>query len=193
MLADSAISGTPISATLSASTRVVLTGKSICAAMRSAASVQLPADSVVLVSTSSLCSRPEGTSPRISASNSTAYSYGVETIAQHYQFGRVRLPYKRNTTGFALSMELIREVTNYPHFRTDDQVMAHTIGWDESVRSKVEELMERLPEDLRTRYPTPEAIAALYISKFALDVSAIQIAQLNERMGAMEKAMRGER
>ncbi len=50
---------------------------------------------------------------------------GVDSIRQHYQFGRVRLPYKRNSDGFNLTRRLIQEVTTYPHGRTDDIVMAH--------------------------------------------------------------------
>ncbi len=50
---------------------------------------------------------------------------GVETIREHYKFGRVRLPYKRNSQGHNCSHRLIDEVTVYPHGRTDDCVMAH--------------------------------------------------------------------
>ena len=50
---------------------------------------------------------------------------GVDSIRQHYQFGRVRLPYKRDSDGFILTRRLIAEVTTYPHGRTDDIVMAH--------------------------------------------------------------------
>lgn len=57
--------------------------------------------------------------------NKSDPDFGVETIAQHYQFGRVRLPYKRNSEGWVCSTKLIEEVTHYPHGRTDDQVMAH--------------------------------------------------------------------
>ncbi len=50
---------------------------------------------------------------------------GVDSIRQHYQFGRVRLPYKRDSDGFILTRRVIAEVTTYPHGRTDDIVMAH--------------------------------------------------------------------
>lgn len=50
---------------------------------------------------------------------------GVETIREHYKYGRVRLPYKRNSHGFNCSMNLIDELTTYPHGRTDDCVMAN--------------------------------------------------------------------
>lgn len=49
---------------------------------------------------------------------------GVETIAPHYRFGRVRLPYADEEARLA-SLKLIHEVTRYPHSRTDDCVMAH--------------------------------------------------------------------
>ncbi len=50
---------------------------------------------------------------------------GVDTIASHYKFGRIRLPYKRNSLGWAASTKLIWEVTHYPGGRTDDCVMMH--------------------------------------------------------------------
>ena len=50
---------------------------------------------------------------------------GVETIREHYKFGRVRLPYKRNSDGFNCSMKLIAELTTYPKGSTDDCVMAN--------------------------------------------------------------------
>lgn len=66
----------------------------------------------------------------------------------------------------------------------DEQAMARTIGWDEVVRPKVQALIDRLPLEIRVRYPTPEALAALYISKFALDVSAIHIADTASKDGS---------
>jgi hypothetical protein len=57
--------------------------------------------------------------------NKSDPEFGVQTIAPHYRFGRVRLPYKRNSDGFNCAMNLINEVTKYPHGRTDDCVMAH--------------------------------------------------------------------
>jgi len=55
--------------------------------------------------------------------NKSDATYGVETIAPHYRFGRVRLPWKNE--GKILSMKLVDEVTHYPYGRTDDCVMAH--------------------------------------------------------------------
>ena len=57
--------------------------------------------------------------------NKSDPEFGVETIRQHYKFGRVRLPYKRNSLGWTASMKLIDELTTYPKSRTDDCVMAH--------------------------------------------------------------------
>jgi len=54
--------------------------------------------------------------------NKSDADYGVETIAPHYRFGRVRLPYKNE--GKIISMKLIDEVTHYPYGRTNDCVMA---------------------------------------------------------------------
>jgi hypothetical protein len=59
----------------------------------------------------------------------------------------------------------------------EDQVMVRILAWDESVRPRVQALIDRLPEESRARYPTPEKIWALIISKYALDVSAIHIAE----------------
>lgn len=53
--------------------------------------------------------------------------------------------------------------------------MAHTIAWEESVRPEVQALIDQLPAELRARYPTPESLAALAISRHALEVSAIHI------------------
>ena len=63
--------------------------------------------------------------PHATHRNKSDAEYGVESIRQHYKFGRVRLPYKRNSDGFNKSRRLIDEVTRYPHGRTDDMVMSH--------------------------------------------------------------------
>ena len=63
--------------------------------------------------------------PHSTHKNKADPEFGVESIRQHYKFGRVRLPYKRNSQGFIASQRLIDEVTHYPHGRTDDCVMAH--------------------------------------------------------------------
>jgi hypothetical protein len=59
--------------------------------------------------------------------NKSDPEFGVQSIREHYKFGRVRLPYKRNSDGFVASMRLINELTTYPHGRTDDCVMANWI------------------------------------------------------------------
>lgn len=55
--------------------------------------------------------------------NKSDPEFGVETIAPHYRFGRVRLPYRNE--GKLISLKLIDEVTHYPFGRTNDCVMAH--------------------------------------------------------------------
>jgi hypothetical protein len=57
--------------------------------------------------------------------NKSDEEFGVWSIRQHYRFGRIRLPWKRNSQGFIMSRLLRSEVTTYPHGRTDDIVMAH--------------------------------------------------------------------
>lgn len=59
----------------------------------------------------------------------------------------------------------------------EDKTMAETIGWDERAGAEAQRLIERLPAEMQARYPTPGALAALFISKYALDVSAIQISE----------------
>jgi hypothetical protein len=51
---------------------------------------------------------------------------GVESIREHYKFGRKRLPFK-NGTSSAVGY-LITELTTYPHGKTDDCVMADWFG-----------------------------------------------------------------
>jgi hypothetical protein len=63
--------------------------------------------------------------PHSTHRNKSDPEFGVESIRQHYQFGSVRLPYKRDSEGWICSTRLINEVTHYPHGRTDDIVMAH--------------------------------------------------------------------
>ena len=58
--------------------------------------------------------------------NKTDREYGVETIAPHYRFGRVRLPWRNE--GRIISLKLVEEVTHYPYGRTDDCVMAQWFG-----------------------------------------------------------------
>ena len=60
--------------------------------------------------------------PHNTTSNKSDANYGVTTISQHWRFGRVRLMGKGE--GKVRSMQLIDEVTKYPHGRTDDCVMA---------------------------------------------------------------------
>ena len=60
--------------------------------------------------------------PHTTSRNKSDPQFGVETIAPHWRFGRVRLPGRGE--GKVVAMRLIDEVTKYPHGRTDDCVMA---------------------------------------------------------------------
>jgi hypothetical protein len=65
--------------------------------------------------------------PHTTARNKSDPAFGVETLAPHYEFGRVRLPYK-GTEGISRSGRLINEVTRYQKSganRSDDCIMAH--------------------------------------------------------------------
>jgi len=60
--------------------------------------------------------------PHSTNRNKTDDEYGVQMIAPHWEFGRIRLPFKR---GFNSPVRyLIDEVTTWPNGRTDDCVMA---------------------------------------------------------------------
>lgn len=61
--------------------------------------------------------------------------------------------------------------------RGEEQVSTQTIGWEETVRPQAQALLDGLPKELRARFPTPEQLAALFISKYVLDVSAIHISE----------------
>lgn len=56
--------------------------------------------------------------------NKADADFGVETIAPHYRYGRIRLPWG-DSPGRLASMKLIEEVTRWPEGRSDDEVMAH--------------------------------------------------------------------
>lgn len=60
--------------------------------------------------------------PHTTARNKSDPNYGVETIAPHWRYGRVRLPGRGE--GKVKSLHLIDEVRTYPQGRTDDCVMA---------------------------------------------------------------------
>lgn len=58
--------------------------------------------------------------------NKSDANFGVQSIAPHYRFGRVRLPGKQHgDMGRVASMKLVDEVTKWPEGSTDDCVMAH--------------------------------------------------------------------
>lgn len=50
---------------------------------------------------------------------------GVQSIASHYRYGRVRLPYRSDTKARLKIQKLIDELIRWPRGRTDDCVMAH--------------------------------------------------------------------
>jgi len=64
--------------------------------------------------------------PHDTTSNKSDDDYGVQTIAPHYRYGRIRLPYRAHgDMGFKISRFLVEEVCQWPDGTTDDCVMAH--------------------------------------------------------------------
>lgn len=57
--------------------------------------------------------------------NKTDAEFGVETIAPHYRFGRVRLPAGTGEAVRRVAGPLVDEVTRYPDSMTTDCIMAH--------------------------------------------------------------------
>lgn len=57
-------------------------------------------------------------------SNKHDPEFGVQTLAPHWKFGRVRLPGKNGNPGRPAAFKLIDEVTKWPEGSTDDCVMA---------------------------------------------------------------------
>lgn len=51
--------------------------------------------------------------------------FGIQAIAPHYRFGRVRLPGKQGNPGRLAAMKLVDEVTRWPEASTDDTILAH--------------------------------------------------------------------
>ena len=60
--------------------------------------------------------------PHTTGKNKSDNEFGVQTLAPHYRYGRIRLPASFDAKKRV--MALIDEVTKYPHGRTDDCVMA---------------------------------------------------------------------
>lgn len=58
-------------------------------------------------------------------SNKADPTLGVQSIASHYRYGRVRLPYSRVAEARGRMQYLIDELVRYPNGRTDDCVMGH--------------------------------------------------------------------
>lgn len=65
--------------------------------------------------------------PHTTHRNKSDPEFGVETIAPHYMFGRVRLPDKPRSQGAFKTMQLVNEVTKYGSQagKTTDLTMAH--------------------------------------------------------------------
>lgn len=57
--------------------------------------------------------------------NKSDEKFGVQTIAPHYRFGRVRLPGNKFDGSRHLIEPLVKEVTEWPNGMTDDCVMSH--------------------------------------------------------------------
>jgi hypothetical protein len=64
--------------------------------------------------------------PHSTGANKADPDYGVYTLAPHYEFGRVRIPYTDLAKTDAI--KLISEIKVYPNGRTDDTVMAQWFG-----------------------------------------------------------------
>lgn len=62
--------------------------------------------------------------PHSTMRNKSDPNFGVQTLAPHYESGRVRLPYKPNSMGRLDSLKLIQEVTTYPGATTTDLMMS---------------------------------------------------------------------
>ena len=57
--------------------------------------------------------------------NKSDPAFGVQAIAPHYKFGRIRLPGNKLDGSRQSMMPLVKEVTEYPNGTTDDCVMMH--------------------------------------------------------------------
>lgn len=62
--------------------------------------------------------------PQDTYRNKSDASFGVQTTGGVWERGQVRLPGKNSSMGRIAAMKLVDEVTQYPHSRTDDCVMA---------------------------------------------------------------------
>lgn len=63
--------------------------------------------------------------PHQTTRNKLDKDFGVQTVAQQWRLGRIRLPGARANRGKFASLYLVNEVTRYPDTPTDDCVMAH--------------------------------------------------------------------
>lgn len=63
--------------------------------------------------------------PHATHRNKSDPKFGVQTLAPHYEFGRVRLPGRVLDGSRRTSMKLVDELVDWPNGRSDDCVMAH--------------------------------------------------------------------
>lgn len=63
--------------------------------------------------------------PHETTMNKSDEKYGVQSIASHYEYGRVRLPGSRLDHSRVKSMRLVDELVRWPEGSTDDCVMAN--------------------------------------------------------------------
>lgn len=88
--------------------------------------------------------------------------------------GMTRLEYLQNMGQQTPAQAL--QTLFWAALKGEDQALARTVVWDPAVRPEVQGLIDHLPAEARARYPTPELLWGLIITKYALDVSAIHIA-----------------
>jgi len=63
--------------------------------------------------------------PHATHRNKSDADFGIQTIAPHYRYGRVRLPGKIADGSRNTSLKLVNELIRWPNGNTDDCVMAH--------------------------------------------------------------------
>jgi hypothetical protein len=71
--------------------------------------------------------------PHTTSRNKSDPEFGVHTIAPNYQYGRSRLPFKAHSYGRAISLQLIKELTNYvvgSDIRTNTDLVMSNWFWE---------------------------------------------------------------
>ena len=130
---------------------------------------------------------------KIAAHSANAEASDAPTTNRDPEKGMTRMEYMQNV-GQATPAAAMQTLF-WAAMKGDEAAMARTIVWDEAVRPKVQALIDRLPAASRERYATPELLAALFISRQALDVSAIHITETTmtdaTHAGLMVKGLTG--